>query len=380
MKKLLFIIAFCVLAINNLKSQTITLSENNETFSFCSLSDIDTGAIQVQPVCMCNADASSLSFLKTFVANRANGSWTITGHSFSVPLTFNGGSITATYTFEFTKNDYILNPVMPMNDICMIAYNADSNAYEVIIDNSDISITDSFRIEKKIFNTWVHLATIPADSSKLMDDNSSFSSAQSYRVFTKDTCGFLRPLSINADSVSTYHSTMFLQYTAGDLIWSSYQVNEVDAGMADGFIGYYIYRGEPNQALAVYDSVSININQYTDLTPDTAETVYQIEAIKPSCDPFRSVLSTRSNKVELPSTASVETFEPTTEHRAWVYSGNLRFEAVEPMNVELYTIEGKKIYGANNVVSLTLPVEPNIIVCVVSDLQGRKSYKFVNVR
>lgn len=384
MKKAIFIIvAFCVLAIsNNLKAQTINLSENNETFSFCSLSDIDTSQFQWAPVCGCTVTPANLNSLKNFVGIRASGSWSVMTNSFSYTLNYqNGGSpSTVTYTFQFTRNDYAANPLTSINNICMIAYNADSNAYEVIVDNSDISITDSFRIEKKVFNTWVHLATIPADSSKLMDNNSVFSSAQSYRVLTIDTCGFTRPLSINADSVTKYHSTMFLQYSLGNLIWSSYQVNEVDAGTSDGFIGYYIYRGPIGGPLTIYDSVAININQYTDLVPDTAEPVYQIEAVKPSCDPFRSVLSTRSNKFQVPNFAGVDSYEPTTEHRAWVYGGNVRFEAVEPMNVELFTIEGKALYSANNIVSLTLPVDANIIVCVVSDMQGRKSYKFVNVR
>ncbi len=380
MKKLIFIAILTLSTLFCVNAQTLNLTENDEAFEFCSLSDIDTALFQPAPICMCSADLASFNALKNFVGQKASGmSFVMALYTFTWSMTFNGGTITANYTFNFHKNPYISNPVTSMNNICMVAFNNDSNVFEVVIDNTN-TLVDSFRVEKKIFNTWTHLATIGSDSSHILDMSTNFTSAESYRVFSIDTCGFTRPLSLMPDSSTTYHSTVFLQYSSGNLIWSSYQVNEQDASISDGFSGYYLYRGSSPQTLSIYDSVSININQYTDLSPDTSQNFYQIEAIKNSCDPFRSTLSTRSNKLQVANFANIQNMEPSTIHKVWVYEGILRFEGNQAMNVELYTIEGKQLYVANNIVSLTLPVEQNIIVCVVSDMQGRKAYKFINVK
>lgn len=294
------------------------------------------------------------------------------------------------YASQANVNFYQENPM------CMIGFEPTLNKFKILVDNGQFPDADSFYVYKETFGGFEHVGAIPADSTEFIDQNSIFTTQQTYFVTAVSNCDSLFEHSYldGNDNPTQFHRSLFLQNNSGNLSWSEYQINGVDVTSANnmGFSGYYIYRGAPNQPLAIYDSVSLNITSYSDLNPSQTQTVYQVEAVKPSCDPFagmvatngnheksRGMTSTRSNPINLNPNASINENVSLPEYKVWMDNGNFHFTSLEPLYLQLYSIDGKQIHSAYSN-ALNIPINASIIVCRVHDGRTMANHKLINVK
>ena len=119
-----------------------------------------------------------------------------------------------------------------------------------------------------------------------VDENSNSAiQASRYKIAVLDTC-------LGLSDLSALHKTIHLTTNIGinnsvNLLWTSYEGIDVST--------YAIYRGTDMSSLTLIASLAGNLNSYTDLTPLFGSSFYVVEIEGVSCDPSRSVYTSRSN-------------------------------------------------------------------------------------
>lgn len=318
-----------------------------------------------------------------------------------VAYTLSGNMISITIKIEYVYSSGPNVPFYKNNPMCMIGFEPSVNKFRIIIDNVQFPDADSFYVYKETFSGFEHVGSIPADSTEFIDQNSIFTTQQTYFVTAVSNCDSLFEHSYldGNNNPTQFHRSLFLQTnvqnSAVNLSWNKYVIDDEDVTSVNNmeFIGYYIYRGVSGQPLQLIDSVSLATTSYIDvLVP--SETVYQIEAIRPSCDPFAGMIaggtngnmeksggltSTRSNPLNIATNASIDENIAFPEYKAWVNNGNFHFTSLEQLYVQLYSIDGKQIHSAYSN-ALNIPINASIIVCRVSDGKTMVNHKIINVK
>jgi hypothetical protein len=171
--------------------------------------------------------------------------------------------------------DVINKPSSP--GICRVSADKSGSLVEIrvfpIYYQSNLDSLLVYREGKKA-NLYQFIGSAPINAGYIFTDKTALPSQQEYRykVAFKDSCG-------NISDLSQYHKTMYLSMNKGaseniwNLVWTPYfGVYEVPS--------YEIYRGVTPNNLSYLNTVSGNINSYTDFTAPAGTSVYYQIKIK----------------------------------------------------------------------------------------------------
>jgi len=178
-------------------------------------------------------------------------------------------------------------------EICMVSVDTSINKNEIIWEKPVTTGIDKYYIfrETSVSGIYNLIGTQNYSDFSTFIDTSSNSLQQPYRyeLAIHDNCGL-------TSQQSTYHQTVHLTVNAGmggswNLLWNNYE------GFA--FTTYNIYRGTNPGNMTFLNSVSSNVNSFSDMTPPAGLVYYLVEVVKPTaCNPsFKT-------KIDFPSTIS----------------------------------------------------------------------------
>jgi hypothetical protein len=181
-----------------------------------------------------------------------------------------------------------------VNPICMVTVDTNSKANEIYWDKLNKTGIDHYNIyrESSKYGQFTLIGEVKADMSGSYIDSLSDPSVRAYRykISVVDTCG------IESD-LSDYHKTIHLTMNVGlnntvNLIWNRYEGFEVST--------YNIYRRSAYSAWQLLETVSSDVNSWTDFHP-VVDGSYFIETLHPvGCNPDggkgKTLNSSRSNR------------------------------------------------------------------------------------
>jgi hypothetical protein len=184
-----------------------------------------------------------------------------------------------------TSNPFSINAsFMAPPPVCIVGIDSLTNENRVVWEKPLTLGIDSFYVykESNISNVYTKIgATDYNDLAVFLDVNSNPAvQAYRYKISALDTCDV-------ETNVSEFHKTIHLTINQGvgnswNLIWSHYE------GL--NFGSYNIYRGTDLSNMSLLTTIQSNLNSYSDLTPPTGATYYQIEVVNPvNCDPTKSI-------------------------------------------------------------------------------------------
>jgi thiol-disulfide isomerase/thioredoxin len=249
--------------------------------------------------------------IPNLILNQSNpgcsgGSATITaeGGSFSSYLWSNGANtasieVTASgdYTVELSDENGCVTMAGPVSvnfalqeavPLCLVTVDPTTGHNVIVWEPVTSEVTNAYVVYKEtnVADVYEPIGTVPYGSDGIFEDVNSNSAVQAsrYKLALIDTCDI-------ESSLSDLHKTIHLTSNLGvgntvNLIWSHYE------GFAFG--SYTIYRGTTPDDMAVLATIASNLNSYTDLLPLT-NGYYMIEVEGVSCDPSRSVQTSKSN-------------------------------------------------------------------------------------
>ncbi|MBI4645976.1 MAG: PKD domain-containing protein [Bacteroidia bacterium] len=179
----------------------------------------------------------------------------------------NGCKALATYT--------ITGQQPQQQPVCLVTTDANSCNNIVVWERVQLSGISHYNIYRETTQSGVYqlAATIPFSQLSQFTDINSNAQLHSwrYKMSAVDTCG-------NESMESPPHQTIHLTANLGvgntvNLIWNHY----------DGFLydTYYIWRYKASTGWLVIDSISSNLNSYTDTIPGIGTVKYFIEAPSP---------------------------------------------------------------------------------------------------
>jgi hypothetical protein len=198
--------------------------------------------------------------------------------NFSVSVTDNNGC-------SRTSNPFVVNAsFMAPPQVCIVGIDSLTNENRVVWEKPLTQGIDSFYVykESNISDVYTKIGATNYDDLAVFLDVNSNPAVQAYRykISALDTCGV-------ETNVSEFHKTIHLTINQGvgnswNLIWSHYE------GL--NFGSYNIYRGTDLSNMSLLTTIQSNLNSYSDLTPPTGATYYQIEVVNPvNCDPTKSI-------------------------------------------------------------------------------------------
>jgi len=215
-------------------------------------------------------------------------------YSGATPLGSGGVANNVATIIGIADTTYI-NPCLLVPGICMVTVDSATQKNMVIWEkNIDTSFVDSYNIYRETTSSGVYskIGNVPNNILSTFIDYASIPAqkANRYEITTVDSHG------IESYSKSAAHKTIHLSVNLGippqiNLIWDNYEGFTVNT--------YRIWRGNAG-GMSLMDSVAGTMFSYTDLTPPANDTIYFIEALKPSggCIPtIKSYSSTKSNFV-----------------------------------------------------------------------------------
>lgn len=329
------------------------------------------------PVAVCSNEAAELVYTGTAPAN-ATYNWTAADGS----LTGSGqGPVSVTYSTQGTKTvglevvqaacssgtnqmEVIASYPYPDEEICLVTVDLETGKNMVVWEKTpDVGIKE-YRVytESSVGGVYNIIGTVAFDSlTVFVDETSQPEKKQNlYKIKVVDTCGY-------ESDYSPYHKTMFLQYVGSNngvnLSWAEYKVEGGDIN----FDSYIIYRGSDSTALAELETVSSNINTYTDVDVDalSQRMYYRVGGVKANaCDPaglngkkagsgpfVHSLSNLEDNRLKvgvsdhLAQSLNLKLY-PNPFNAQTVISYNLKKDS--QVKIELYNIIGEKVYVLEN--------------------------------
>jgi hypothetical protein len=260
---------------------------------------------------------------------------TASSGSYTVTVTGSGGCKAVSLPYSLNLS------FIPQFQICLVSVDSATGRNEVVWNKPSLVGVDSFFVFKETnqFNVFSRIGGVGAhDLSTLIDPNSNpQQQADRYTIAVLDTCG-------NVSLQSTPHKTIHLTINSGlggvwNLIWNAYE------GFT--FPSYNIYRGTSSGALQFLASISSGNTSYTDLTPPSNVTYYQVEAVNPiGCNPTRSsgYNSSRSNIIQANNTGINTAVQDPINVYPNPSTGVFYFTGVKTGNtIEIYNMMGQII-------------------------------------
>jgi hypothetical protein len=190
-------------------------------------------------------------------------------------------------------------------EICLVSFDTSTNHNLVIWEKPSSNGIDQYLIYKESSMAGVYTLIGTQDYSDFSSfiDTSSIPQQQPYRykLAFLDYCGLP---SLQSNYHQTIHLSAYANINGGwNLNWTDYE----------GFIfyTYNIYRGTSAANMTLINSVSGNVNSYTDLNPPVGTQYYMIEAVKPAaCVPsLKYIDSPISNVVNTGIVVNTESYE-----------------------------------------------------------------------
>lgn len=176
------------------------------------------------------------------------------------------------------------------NPICLVTVDETTGYNTIIWEPITSELVTDYLIYKEtnVANQYESIGSVSYGSDGVFVDESSNSAVQAsrYKIGVMDIC--------NVEStLSSLHKTIHLTSNLGvgntvNLIWSHYEGFE--------FGSYNIYRGTAADNMTLLTTIASNLNSYTDLLPLT-NGYYMIEVEGVSCDPSRSIQTSKSNVI-----------------------------------------------------------------------------------
>jgi hypothetical protein len=172
--------------------------------------------------------------------------------------------------------------------ICLVTVDAETGHNLIVWEPMESEVTSSYMVYKEtnVANEYAAIGSVDYGSDGIFEDVNSNSAVQAsrYKLALIDTCDI-------ESSLSDLHKTIHLTSNLGvgntvNLIWSHYE--------GFGFGSYNIYRGTVADNMTLLTTIASNLNSYTDLLPLT-NGYYVIEVEGVSCDPSRTLQTSRSN-------------------------------------------------------------------------------------
>jgi len=164
-------------------------------------------------------------------------------------------------------------------EICLVTFDPNTGKNLIIWEKTPGVGIQSFNIyrESNTAEEYILIGTRDFERPGYFIDQNSDPGAKTYkyRIATIDACG-------NESNKSSYHKTMLMLSSAGlneiNLSWIKYEGFEVQQ--------YNIWRGPDINNLSVLESLSADIDMYTDNSPLPGTNIYQLEAVSSySCNP-----------------------------------------------------------------------------------------------
>jgi len=257
---------------------------SDTTESTINVYPVPTSTFTIQPA-VCSDDIVPVTYTGSATA-AAEYSWTFDGGvvqsgSGQGPLGVNwatGGD--KTVTLQVSENgctseatDHAIYVAYPFEDeeICIVTVDIETGKNMVVWEKTtDVGIA-SYNIyrQSNVAGVYDSIGNVPYENLSLFVDTVAVPEQQQYlyKISAIDTCG-------NESGLSQYHKTLFLQYTGSDvginLGWKLYQIE----GTPVSFSSYILYKGTDSTALAPFDTISGDLDAFTDLDPDVLETRY----------------------------------------------------------------------------------------------------------
>jgi hypothetical protein len=228
----------------------------------------------------------------------------VEGGSFSSYLWSNGStsasievSTSGDYTVELSDANGCMTVAGPVTvnfalqdavPICLVTVDAETGHNLIVWEPMESEVTSSYMVYKEtnVANEYAAIGSVDYGSDGIFEDVNSNSAVQAsrYKLALIDTCDI-------ESSLSDLHKTIHLTSNLGvgntvNLIWSHYE--------GFGFGSYNIYRGTVADNMTLLTTIASNLNSYTDLLPLT-NGYYVIEVEGVSCDPSRTIQTSRSN-------------------------------------------------------------------------------------
>ncbi len=247
-----------------------------------------------------------------------------------------------------TVCDSVIVDAYAAPEICMVTVDTATNHNMIVWEkpaSTGINVSMIFR-ETNIAGVYNMIGTQNfSNYSTFIDVNSNpLQQPYRYKLAINDNCGFT---SLQSD----YHQTLHLNVGAGmggawNLNWNNY--------IGFTYSTLNIYRGSSYGNMALINSVSSNVNSYTDLTPPSGNLLYMVEVVKPvPCNPTAKTGDTyRSTISNIANTANIGIDESNANGAVMVYpnpgSGLLTISINNPVfgdaNVEILNSLGQVIY------------------------------------
>ncbi len=215
-------------------------------------------------------------------------------------------SVTENYgssTCHSTSLPYNLGTTLPMVPICEVSVDPLSTHNIVVWEKTGIgSSVDSFRIYRETMtNVYSNIASVSNDSLSEFHDYAANPNVTSYKykLAAVDSCG-------SVSALSDYHNTIHLQYLGnGNLLWSLYGIEN-----AGNPVNYYIINRDDigtGNFLPISSTIPGGNNSYTDINYASYPNArYRVDVTwSITCNPTRSISTTRSNIINLGSSVSV---------------------------------------------------------------------------
>ncbi|KPK81241.1 MAG: hypothetical protein AMS27_15640, partial [Bacteroides sp. SM23_62_1] len=156
-------------------------------------------------------------------------------------------------------------------EICIVTVDLETGKNMVVWEKTpDVGIA-SYNIyrQSNVAGVYDSIGNVPYNNLSLFVDMKAIPEQQQYlyKITAVDTCG-------NESGLSQYHKTLFLQYTGSDvginLSWKLYQIE----GTPVSFSSYILYRGTDSTELAPFDTISGDLDAYTDIDSEVLEIRY----------------------------------------------------------------------------------------------------------
>jgi Secretion system C-terminal sorting domain len=176
-----------------------------------------------------------------------------------------------------------------VTSICLVTVDPATGNNVVVWEPTGSSTVSQYVVYKEtnVANEYSVIGYVDQGVEGVFVDENSNSAIQAsrYKLAALDTC-------LGLSDLSPLHKTIHLTTNIGmnnsvNLLWTSYEGIDVST--------YAIYRGSDMNSLTLIASLAGNLNSYTDLTPLSSSSFYVVEIEGVSCDPSRSVYTSRSN-------------------------------------------------------------------------------------